>query len=85
MKTLRCEELGGTCDEKLSASSWDDIVQRMTKHVMEKHPDVAKQMERMHNEDPQKWGRGRKHQKENTTLLSAQFSRCQSALFVFHN
>jgi hypothetical protein len=23
---------------------------------MEKHPDVAKQMEKMHNEDPKKWG-----------------------------
>ncbi len=56
MKTLRCRDLGGTCDEKLSASSWDEIVQKMTKHVMDKHPDVAKQMEKMHNEDPQKWG-----------------------------
>jgi hypothetical protein len=27
------------------------------KHVMEKHPDVAKDMEKMHNEDPKKWGR----------------------------
>ena len=29
---------------------------KMTKHVMEKHPDVAKEMEKMHNEDPKKWG-----------------------------
>ncbi len=33
------------------------MVQVMTKHVMEKHPDVAKQMEKMHNEDPKKWGK----------------------------
>ena len=26
------------------------MVQAMTKHVMEKHPDVAKKMEKMHNE-----------------------------------
>ena len=57
MKTLACKDLGGTCETKLSASSWDDMVQTMTKHVMENHPDVAKQMETMHNEDPQKWGR----------------------------
>ena len=25
--------------------------------VTEKHPDVGKQMEKMHNEDPKKWGR----------------------------
>lgn len=31
-------------------------MQAMTKHVMEKHPDVAKEMEQMHNEDPKKWG-----------------------------
>jgi predicted small metal-binding protein len=55
MKTLSCKDLGGTCDEKLSASTWDDMVQTMTKHVMEKHPDVAKKMETMHNEDPKKW------------------------------
>ena len=29
----------------------------MTKHVMEKHPDVAKAMEKMHKEDPKKWGK----------------------------
>jgi hypothetical protein len=32
------------------------MVQVMTKHVMEKHPDTAKAMEKMHNEDPKKWG-----------------------------
>ncbi len=32
----------------------------MTKHVIEKHPDTAKAMERMHNEDPKKWGRDTK-------------------------
>jgi hypothetical protein len=33
------------------------MVKVMTKHVMEKHPDVAKAMEKMHNEDPKKWSR----------------------------
>ena len=57
MKSLTCRELGGTCDQKLSASSWDEMVKVMTKHVMEKHPDVAKTMARMHSEDPKKWGK----------------------------
>ena len=57
MKQITCRELGGACDEKLSANSWDEMVMKMTKHVMEKHPDVAKQMEQMHNQDPRKWGR----------------------------
>jgi predicted small metal-binding protein len=57
MKTMTCRELGGACDQKLSAETWDEMVKTMTKHVMDKHPDTAKAMEKMHNEDPKKWGR----------------------------
>jgi predicted small metal-binding protein len=57
MKTMTCKELGGTCDQKLSAASWDEMVKTMTKHVIDNHPDTAKSMEKMHNEDPKKWGR----------------------------
>ncbi len=57
MKAMACKDLGGACDEQLSAASWDDIIRVMTKHVIEKHPDVAKRMERMHNEDPKRWSR----------------------------
>lgn len=57
MKTMTCKELGGVCDAKLSAESWDEMVNKMTKHVMANHPDLAKQMEEMYKEDPKKWGR----------------------------
>ena len=57
MKTMTCRELGGPCDQRLTAASWNEMVKTMTNHVMEKHPDTAKQMEKMHTEDPQKWGR----------------------------
>ena len=57
MKTMTGRELGGPCEQVLRAGSWDEIVQVMTKHVMEKHPQTAKAMEKMHNEDPKKWGR----------------------------
>ncbi|OAJ53058.1 hypothetical protein A6V36_11870 [Paraburkholderia ginsengiterrae] len=57
MKTMTCNELGGKCDQKLSAESWDEMVKVMTKHVMDKHPDVAKKMEELHKQDPHKWGR----------------------------
>jgi predicted small metal-binding protein len=56
MKTMSCRELGGPCDAKLSASSWDEMVKRMTKHVMDQHPQTAKEMEKMHAADPKKWG-----------------------------
>jgi predicted small metal-binding protein len=51
MKTMTCKEIGGKCNQKLSAGTWDQMVQAMTKHVMEKHPDVAKEMEKMHKEE----------------------------------
>jgi hypothetical protein len=33
------------------------MVKTMTRHVLDKHPDVAKKMEQMHNADPKKWGK----------------------------
>jgi predicted small metal-binding protein len=57
MKVMTCRELGGPCDLKLSAQTWDEMVKAMTKHVMESHPETAKAMERMYNEDPKRWGR----------------------------
>jgi predicted small metal-binding protein len=57
MKTMTCRELGGSCDQKLSAETWDEMVKTMTRHVLGNHPDVAKKMEKMHNEDPKRWGR----------------------------
>ena len=57
MKSLTCRELGGACDREISAESWDNLVKAMSKHVMDNHPDVVKKMERMHNEDPKRWGR----------------------------
>jgi predicted small metal-binding protein len=57
MKALTCKELGGKCDQRLTANSWGEMVKVMTKHVMDNHPDVAKAMEKMHKEDPEKWGR----------------------------
>jgi len=57
MKTMTCRDLGGPCDQELTASSWGEMVQTMTKHVMDNHPETAKEMEQMHNDDPEKWGK----------------------------
>ena len=57
MKVMTCRELGGPCDKKLSAQTWEEMVKTMTSHVMAEHPDTARAMEKMHNEDPAKWGR----------------------------
>jgi predicted small metal-binding protein len=65
MKTLTCKQLGGACNAKLTAGSWDEMVKVMTKHVMANHPDVAKKMQAMHAEDPQKWAKENKRKWEN--------------------
>ena len=57
MKTMTCRSLGGKCDQTLSASSWDEMVKIMTKHVLDKHPDLAIEMEKMHTNDPKRWGK----------------------------
>lgn len=57
MRTMTCRELGGPCSKELTASTWDEMVKTMAQHVMQNHPDTAKAMERMHREDPEKWGR----------------------------
>ena len=56
MKTLTCKELGGPCNQKLSAESWDEMVQAMVKHVNTNHPETAEEMKKMHEADPKKWG-----------------------------
>jgi predicted small metal-binding protein len=55
MKTMTCKELGGKCNQKLSANTWEEMVKAMTQHVMEKHPDVAQRMKEMHDKDPRQW------------------------------
>lgn len=54
---MTCSELGGPCDQKLSANSWDEMVKKMTNHVQENHPDTAKEMKEMHDNDPTEWSR----------------------------
>jgi predicted small metal-binding protein len=66
MKTMTSKSLGGPCEQKLSAASWDEMVQTMTKHVLEKHPDATKAMVEMHSTDPKKWGREMKPKWEAT-------------------
>jgi predicted small metal-binding protein len=74
VKTMTCKQLGGTCDQPLSASSCEEMVQVMTKHVMENHPDVGKKMEALHKQDPQQWSKENKPKLERTreTLSRAQ-------------
>ena len=64
---MTCRQLGGPCDEKFQAENWDDMVQKMYKHVTDNHPETAKEMEEMYNKDPQKWGTEMKAKWEATS------------------
>jgi predicted small metal-binding protein len=57
MKSMTCRELGGPCNKQFIADSWEQLVKVMTRHVMESHPDTARAMKQMHDEDPKKWSR----------------------------
>ena len=67
VKSLTCREMGGACDQKISANSWNELVQKLSKHVAENHPEVAKQMEEMHSKDPKMWGAANKPKWEAAT------------------
>lgn len=43
--------------QEIDGSSWDEMVKTMTANVMKEHPQTAKDMQRMHEQDPKKWGR----------------------------
>jgi hypothetical protein len=66
MKTMTCRELGGECDKAFTTETPREMVEAMTAHVISEHPDTAKAMERMHNEDPDKWGKEFKRKWEAT-------------------
>jgi predicted small metal-binding protein len=54
-----CRDLGGPCDQELTAQTWDEMVKAMTAH-MAKHPDTGMAKHKMHNDDPWKWARATK-------------------------
>jgi predicted small metal-binding protein len=48
MKTITCAQLGGICGQKLSAYSWDAMVQVIAKHLRDKHPkELEKKMRKL--------------------------------------
>jgi len=64
MKTMTCKELGGPCKLNLTAETWEEIVKKMTAHVIREHPDTAKEMGKLRHKDPNRWGRETKPQRQ---------------------
>ena len=56
MKTMTCTQLGGKCNQKLSAYTWEAMVEVIAKHFADKHPkELAKELEKARTKDPLKW------------------------------
>lgn len=56
-KTVTCRELGGTCDEQFSGSTFNEIMQKGGAHMMgdEAHKDAIMSMEERTGENKEQW------------------------------
>jgi predicted small metal-binding protein len=55
MKTITCNQMGGTCDAKFTGNTPEEIVGQAMKHVEESHPEMAANIKKMSDEDSKKW------------------------------
>lgn len=57
MKTITCRQLGGMCDEPISANSKDELMTKGMAHLEKAHPKMAADVKKMPKDDPQmvKW------------------------------
>jgi predicted small metal-binding protein len=56
IKTLTCADLGGHCSKKLSAYTWNAMVEVIAKHHKDKHPkELERALHEMKKKDPEAW------------------------------
>ena len=66
MKTLTCKQMGGPCDEKITAGSYKEMMDKGWEHVAKAHPEMAKDIQAMPKDDPKmvEWEKGFKAEYE---------------------
>jgi predicted small metal-binding protein len=47
--------MGGKCDAKIEAETSAEMMDKMTAHVTENHPDIAEKMKNMDEKERGKW------------------------------
>ena len=52
MKTLKCKDMGGTCDHPMTADTSEEMMNKGMAHLNEAHPEMAKSVEEMPKDDP---------------------------------
>ena len=52
MKTITCREMGGMCDDPMTASTPDEMIGHGMAHLEAAHPDMAKTVRETPSDDP---------------------------------
>ncbi len=52
MKTLTCAQLGGPCEEQLTAETKDEMMSKGMAHLESAHSEMAAQVKSMPKDDP---------------------------------
>lgn len=50
-----CRQMGGECDLEIKADTSEEMIEKMTAHVSEAHPEVASNMGKMTEEEHKEW------------------------------
>jgi predicted small metal-binding protein len=58
MKTMTCAQMGGMCDEKITAATEDEMMKKGMVHLEAAHPEMAANIKAMPADDPKMlaWG-----------------------------
>jgi predicted small metal-binding protein len=59
MKTMTCAQMGGPCEEKISAETSDEMMGKAMAHLEAAHPEMAADIKAMPKDDPKmvEWGK----------------------------
>lgn len=52
MKTMTCAQLGGMCEEALTAATSDEMMSKGMMHLEAAHPEMAASVKAMPHDDP---------------------------------
>lgn len=52
MKTITCRAMGGMCDEKLTADTYEGMMEVGMAHAQAMHPEMAENIKKMPKDDP---------------------------------
>ena len=76
MKTMTCRELGGMCDDKMSANTSDEMMKKGMMHLEAAHPEMAKDIKAMPEGDPKMIAWGEKFKKDWDAASESDGKKC---------